>query len=382
MLRRSLLPPLVGVLLLTGCSGDPAAPAAARAPLEQLAPACPAVAQPPVVTPAEVNQVVASATLPGWQAGDIGASARLSDGRLVWVFGDTVRAPEVRPRIVANSLLVSSGTCVSQLVAPDGGPVVPDVAPGTVRWPMSVVVLPPTAEQAAGGTTDLVVVLCADTLRGSGSSLGFSFRGTSAAVFNVAADGVPHLFRVVEVTPDDGDPTQVNWGAAATVAGDWWYVYGTRLPPGGFGHELYVARVPVADPDDRGTWQFWDGTAWQSDITRAAAVLGSAGGVSQTLSVDQVGDRWVAVSKQDGDLSSTVATWSAPGPTGPWTPRPALTVPDDDPTALTYAPLAHPEVPLASGGLLVSISRNTTDAAHLLAEPEVGRPVFVEVARP
>ena len=72
MLRRSLLVPLIGVLLLSGCSGDPVVPAADPAPLEQLAPACPAVAQRPVVTPAEVNQVVADATLPGWQAGEIG----------------------------------------------------------------------------------------------------------------------------------------------------------------------------------------------------------------------------------------------------------------------------------------------------------------------
>ena len=49
---------------------------------------------------------------------------------------------------------------------------------------------------------------------------------------------------------------------------------------------------------------------------------------------------------------------------------------------LTYAPLAHPEVPLSSGALLVSVSRNTTDLAQLLARPEVGRPLFAEIPRP
>lgn len=388
MLRRSLLSPAAALLLaLAGCTaGSAADPAVATGPVtsvEQLSPTCPAVDEPQVVTVDQVNQVVADADLPGWQAADIGASARLSDGRLVWVFGDTVRAAGTDPRIVANSVLVSSGTCVSQLVAADGGPVIPDVAEDTVRWPMSVAVLPPTPAQAAGGTTDVVVVLCADTRRGAGGALDFSFLGTSAAVFGVGADGVPHLFRTVQVTADVDDATQVNWGAAAAVSADWWYVYGTRLPAAdAFGRELYVARVPVASPGDRSTWQFWDGGSWQSDIERSAAVLGSAGGVSQTLSVDQVDGAWVAVSKQDGDLGSTVATWWSAGPTGPWTRQAALTLPAGDPTALTYAPLAHPEIPLASGGLLVSISRNTTDGAHLLADPAVGRPVFVEVTRP
>ncbi len=48
---------------------------------------------------------------------------------------------------------------------------------------------------------------------------------------------------------------------------------------------------------------------------------------------------------------------------------------------LQYAPLAHPEIPLASGDLLVSISRNTTDLDRLLSDPQVGRPEFVALPR-
>ena len=44
--------------------------------------------------------------------------------------------------------------------------------------------------------------------------------------------------------------------------------------------------------------------------------------------------------------------------------------------------LAHPEVPLADGKLLVSISRNTTDLARLKQNPEIGRPKFAEITRP
>jgi hypothetical protein len=385
--RRSGAALAVAAVLVSGCApsrGDAGRPAAA--PSERLEPTCPASAEPPVVSADLVNQVVAQADLPLWQAGDIGASARLSDGRLVWAFGDTVRKPEATVRIVANSLLLSSGTCISQ-VLPDGdGPVIPDVDDRTVRWPMSVVVLPPSADLAAGGADDVVVVLCARTRRGTtGGPLDFEFRGTSAAVFTVADGSAPQLQEVLEITPDDPAPDQINWGAAATVSGNRFYVYGTRLTgnPMTYGRELYVASVPVGDPTDRDQWQFWDGAAWQSDIAAAAPVLAAQGGVSQTLSVDEVDGSWLAVSKRDGDISDFVYTWTAPAPTGPWTPAEALQSPAGfDTGELTYAPLAHPEITLQSGQLLVSISRNTTDLDRLLSDPEVGRPLFAEVPRP
>ncbi len=372
-------------LLLAGCaSPGPADPGPRPYRLE---PDCPPAGAPTLVTADLVNQVVASGDLPHWQAGDVGASARLSDGRLVWVFGDTVRAGDVTPRLVANSLLVTSGTCVSQLLPPGDGPVVPDVSADVVRWPMSVVVLPPTEALADAGVDDVVVVLCARTERGDGSGgpLDFRFRGTTAAVFTVRDGEALQPLEVLELTPDDPSEQQVNWGAAATVSGDWYHVYGTRLTgePLQFGRELHVARIPVADPADRGSWRFWDGTRWQPDIAAAAPVLAADGGVSQTLSVDEVDGTWVAVSKRGGDLGDFVWTWTAPGPTGPWTPSRALPAPAGyDTGLLTYAPLAHPEVPLRSGGLLVSVSRNTTDLAQLLDRPEVGRPLFAEIARP
>jgi Domain of unknown function (DUF4185) len=376
---------LAGLVLTAACAAEPDDVPGTGVDASRLEPACPAPpSTPPRVSAGLVNSVVSAADLPAWQAGDIGASAQLRDHRLVWVFGDTLRDPSTSPQLVANSMLVSSGTCVSQLLPGDEGPVVPDVGIDQVRWPMSVVRLQPRAEYATEGVTDVLVVLCARIQRGSGGAFDFTFRGTTAAVFAVAEDGVPTLIELIEVTPDDGAADQVNWGAAATVHGPWYYVYGTRLPDeSSFGRELYAARVPVANPEDRGRWEFWDGSRWQSDIDGAAAVLPAQGGVSQTLSVDYTDGQYVAVSKRDGDLGDFVYLWTSPSPVGPWTPRQGLKAPAGfDTGALKYAPLAHPEVTLSSGRLLVSISRNTTDFAQLLADPAVGRPIFAEVDRP
>jgi hypothetical protein len=325
-----------------------------------------------------VNRLVAAADLVGWQAADIGASVRLSDGRIAWVFGDTLRRSSLSPAIVANSLLITSGLCVSQLVPADKGAVIPDVDARTVYWPMSATVL------RAGPDEDELIVLCSRIRRGS-QAYDFGFLGTSAAVFEIGPLGPPHLLRIEQITPDDPSREQINWGAASLVRGDRLYVYGTRLTGEklAFGRELHVARVPTADPGNRSGWEFWDGRRWQPDVARSAAILPAQGGVSQTLSVDVVHDQFIAVSKRDGDLGNFVYTWTSDGPTGPWTPRRAIRAPAGfDTGALQYAPLAHPEIPLDSGQLLVSISRNTTDLAALVRDPRLGRPRFAQIPQP
>jgi hypothetical protein len=325
----------------------------------------------------QLNRLVTSIDLPAWQAADIGASARLSDGRLVWLFGDTVRTPQLSPRIVANSMLVTSGRCVAQLRRADDGPVIPDVDGTTVRWPMSVAV-------GRRGSHDVIVVLTSRIRRGSGGSFDFTFLGTSAAVFTVEHGQAPQLEKVLDLTSDSTDPQQINWGSAANVHDGWYYVYGTRLTGEQyvFGRELYVARAPVADPGQRSRWRFWDGNRWTSDHGSAAVILPADTGVSQTLSVDTVGGEFVAISKRDGDIGDFVYKWTAPNPWGPWTGIQELEAPGGfDTGKLKYAPLAHPEIPLADGRLLVSVSRNTTDVTKLFQDPEIGRPYFVEVPR-
>lgn len=386
---------VVALLLCAGCTDESTggkssssspptsstSPTTAATRLAQLEPPCPSAPSSPVAVESATaaNELLAAQDLPAWEAADIGASTLLSDGRVVWVFGDTVRSG-MTPGLVANSMLVSGGHCASQLLTPEKGPVIPDVSTAVVHWPMSAV-------SWADDTRERLVVLCSRTRRGgSGDPLDFTFLGTSAALFDVPAGGVPRLVRVTRVTEDDPDLHQVNWGAASFTDDRWIYVYGTRLTGEEyvFGRELYAARVPLTSPTKRSTWRFWDGSAWQPDPDRATAVMDAEGGVSQTLSVDALDDgRFLAVSKRDGDLGEFVYSWLAPSPVGPWKPHKGVPAPNDlDAGLLKYAPLAHPQIPLGTGRLLVGVSRNTTDFRRLVEEPELGVVEFVEVALP
>ena len=376
---------LAGALVLSGC-GSSEEPEA-ELPAYRIEPSCPdGPRELTGLTVDILNRVVATADLPAWQAADIGASVQLRDERMVWVFGDTIRSPELSPRLVANSMLISSGTCVAQVRTPGDAPVVPDVSSNVVRWPMSIVAMRPVDDGLMAEhpeVTEILVVFCARTRRGTDGALDYTFLGTDAAIFTVTPDGTPELFEIMEISPDDESLDQVNWGAASAVRGPWFYLFGTRQTGQDFGRELYVGRAPVADPTDRSRWQFWDGAGWGAPMDGAVAVLPAQGGVSQTLSVDHLDGQWVAVSKRDGDLGDFVYVWTAPTPYGPWTPRRGIAAPAGfDTGELQYAPLAHPEVPLANGNLLVTISRNTTDPQRLFDDPEVGVPVFAEVERP
>lgn len=385
LVHAALVAGVAAAALAAGCTSSESSDSSLSRPADsatsadaRLVPDCPpAPAKRLRPTADQLNKLVNSKGLPAWQAGDIGASSRLSDGRLVWLFGDTVRTASFEPRIVANSMLVSSGRCFAQLRTPDNGPVIPDVDGNTVRWPMSVAV-------GHRGDHDVIVVLCSRIRRGIGGSFDFTFLGTSAAVFTVERNQVPRFQKVLDITPDSTDPQQINWGSAANVHGRWYYVYGTRSTGEKyvFGRELHVARIPVSDPGRRAGWQFWDGRRWASNPRKAAVILKADNGVSQTLSVDSVGGKFVAISKRYGDIGNFVYKWTAPNPWGPWAPTKELKAPGGfDTGRLKYAPLAHPEILLADGQLLVSVSRNTTSLEKLFKNPKIGRPYFVEVPR-
>ena|SRR5687767_1024803 len=69
-------------------------PTPAAATSAQLEPSCPSAPSSPVAVESAkaANALLAAQDLPAWDAADIGASTLLGDGRVVWVFGDTVRS--------------------------------------------------------------------------------------------------------------------------------------------------------------------------------------------------------------------------------------------------------------------------------------------------
>nr|WP_246242279.1 DUF4185 domain-containing protein [Flexivirga aerilata] len=169
--------------------------------------------------------------------------------------------------------------------------------------------------------------------------------------------------------------------------GGYLYVYGTRSGgTGAVGRALLVARTTFDTIGKRSTWRYWDGRSWVADAASATPVVPSADGVSQSLTVSRFGATYVAVSKVGGDFGDKIGQWRATTPVGPW--KLAATVPvapkqsEAGLSILTYQPLAHPEIPLASGKLLVSMSRLPEELRNLVINPQLGRLRFYEMPRP
>ncbi|MDT0202852.1 DUF4185 domain-containing protein [Nocardioides sp. AE5] len=319
-----------------------------------------------------------------FQGGDVGASIELQDGRRIFVFGDTLRDPGFEGQaLVRNSMLVVEPDCLRVVTPADHGALVPDrIDPGRGApvgyWPMSL-----GRESRTG--YDLVVVAMQRVRAQGQGTFDFEVLGPSAAVFVVPVGKVPQLVKVVDIGPDDPDPGRPMWGAASAIDDGWVYLYGTSHPDEeAFGYALQVARVRVDDVLDRSAWRFFDGTDWVVDEAEAVELIPAVKGVSQTLSVFEQDGTWFALSKRDDFLGTDLVAWTAPSPTGPFTPsEPLAQLPTDAATGeMRYMPLAHPGLLPEPGTMVVSYSRNRTDINEVIRDPMKYRPKFIRVELP
>ena len=328
---------------------------------------------------AQINDFIAETrSTPGFVGGDVGASTRLSDGRSLWVFGDTLRPEEEPgPTMVRNSMLVMGNGCASVYRPEDQGAAVPDRDDGIGYWPMSVAAVPTDdGDRVAVGLM---------RVRATGSGMwDFETVGSSVARFEVPRGGVPELMGVRDLGPDDSSLASPLWGAAFEVVGDRVYVYGTTHPdePYVFGYSLHVARTTIEDYLDVGAWEFWDGTRWGDDPGAVATLIPAESGVSRVLSVFKQQGSWYAVSKRLDFLGHELVVWKAPSPTGPFVATaPDADLPTDD-KILQYMPLAHPDLLPRDGSVVVSWSVNALDPAILDKDPQLYRPKFLRIELP
>lgn len=312
---------------------------------------------------------------------DVGASAALGDGRIVWAYGDTFRRVDGRTlTAVRNTLVIEAGDCRSVVIPAGGQEAIPDRDDGVGYWPMSIAV--------TRGDDEVTMYVYAQRVTGSERRFAFDNLGPSVATFIIPDGEAPILMSVRDLGPDDSSRRNVGWGAASADGGDgYWYLFGTANPEETlvFGWSVRVARARPAALGDPAQWEYWTPAGWQSDPAGAVEIIGAVDGVSQTFSVLQRASRWYAISKRDGDLGTDLGIWTADAPWGPYSaPVTVGRIPNQAvPPVLRYMPLAHPEVTTVPAGMVrVSVCRNSTDPNLLADRPELYRPYFVDIALP
>jgi len=168
----------------------------------------------------------------------------------------------------------------------------------------------------------------------------------------------------------------VNTKAAGQVNADGYiYVYGTM----GKTKKLLVARVLPKEFENYNKWTYWDGTNWQADIKKSAALTDQ---VSNELSLSQLPDGRYALVFQQSGIGRHICMQLGKTPYGPfgkviklWDTSEAIELK----SFFTYNAKAHPGLS-KKGELLISYNVNSFDfLKDLGTHPHLYRPRFIKV---
>jgi hypothetical protein len=318
------------------------------------------------VGPQELTGVFAAMTGTGWTGGDAAWSAKLPDGRVVWLFGDTfiggvdavgrrdLSAPLVRNSMVAQERDGTMRTLVTR--EPQGfGATVPGGGADDWYWPGPPVV-----------SDRVLEVPMAHIVRTGPGEWDFKAQGTSLAVFRL-----PDL-RLQSVTPLITPPA-VNMASAAATSARFTYIYGTR--DSGIGaKDAFVARAPAGEL--RAPWKYWNGRRWSRDATSARPV---AHGVADQFSVLRTDRGWTLVSQVP--MARDIVAFRAGRPQGVWAAAAHVARTPAIPHALTYNATVHPE--FSKGGrLTLGFCVNADTWSRVYTDAALYRPRFMTVRLP
>jgi hypothetical protein len=320
-----------------------------------LADDCRPAEDPTATVDTSLTSLMSNETGPGWIGGDSTYSTELPNGNEAFVFSDTLIGT-----VQANGSASLQGLIHNSELVGTTSDLTTDLV-GTASAPQSLI--PDTTDP--GDTWQV-----AATYIENGMQLVFvnefspgdpfdQYTGRSGiAVMSIAADGMP-TFSSITLVPTDPN---TQWGNAVTQSGGYNYIYGDYgdVPLGEF-LAMKVARVPLNETLDTGSWQYWDGSDWVAGEANAVPIPTVNQLTGVTPQQDGVG--YVAVSAAPNVYANAVELSYACSPEGPWTaPVPVYTVPqiNEYQDEIEYIPTFHPE--LSSGGsLIVSYNIDTTD---------------------
>lgn len=216
----------------------------------------------------------------------------------------------------------------------------------------------------------------------------FGFKEVGNTIIKVPSNSMPPYDHIQQMdtpfylTDKDGDIGSFGAGiyvntkkAGAPRPDGYVYVYGVR----GKTKNLMAARVLPKDFEQFGLWQFWNGSAWTNDISKASDITDH---VSNELSLTALPDGRYALIFQVGGLSTTVGMRLGASPVGPF--GPIIKLWDckkdmEEHTFLAYNAKAHPSLS-APNELLISYNINSLEfIKDLKVHPHLYRPRFIRV---
>jgi hypothetical protein len=297
-----------------------------------------------------------------WAAGDVGTSVPLSDGRVLWFFGDSFidqfdPVTGTLPAIfdARNAVIVQQNTnaptpslTLAQFGETDKSFFRPPDAGNTNFWPCYW----PAAGFQAGNT--IYVYLAEIDKTPSGGMWGFKGIGQAMAKMSFPDLKVTGYIKLPSFNG-------IKFSSGFVTDDDAGYTYAFGAKAHGIGSDVYVARFPARDPES-GPWRFWNGRGWSENVTNAAAI---AHGASVSVSACRVNGTYLLITTAFSvacDQGRDIFVLTCKSPTGPFTPRRKIYTLGADDTVeghypFFYIAVPHPEL-MNADGLLITYCIN------------------------
>jgi hypothetical protein len=294
-----------------------------------------------------------------WLGSDGAWSIPLSDGRVLWLFGDTFVA-------TSDKHLRSESTMVRNTIAIQSGvdPLISDMSfgwKGTDAAPSSF--FPEDGDEwfwPSHGVAlgDALVIFLQREKATPGQGLGFQSAGWRAVIIGDDTN-VPSKWNLLFADPVSPLPG-IAIGAVNADA-DHVFALTERESPNDHAGMLvrWLKTDLLAGNIDQPEW--WTASGWvaQSQLSGDPMVVMPNAGPEMSLHFDAKLNKWIHV-RSDGFGATTIVVSYADQPQGPWSvPKTVFRPPESDqPNAFVYAAKAHPELN-AGGELAVTYATNT-----------------------
>lgn len=318
----------------------------------------------------------------GWTGADGTYSVPLSDGRTIWLFGDTL-IDNVPPsgKHTESTLMINNSIALQNGRDPSA---IKFITGGTDKDAASFFT-PPDGKgwfwihDAVGDRGDGKIIVFLDQIEQCGEGV-FGFRQTATWTAEVEIKKDDISVKNYKKLPyfreaNEGTPTTA-FGASVLTEGNWTYIYGTQ----DYGHQknLILARTPAgAENDENIAWQFFAGNAWSNSMDDIKPVCEDVG---NELSIHKTEKGKFILTSQKGGFGPEIYIKSAPMPEGPWSsPRVVWNAPEANEKILTYNAKAHAELSDPGQGLLISYNVNATTSEAILNDADIYRPRFIRV---
>ncbi len=289
----------------------------------------------------------------GWVAGDGATSVPLSDGRVLWLFGDShIDDYDAATRTIPCLFQVRNAAMLQDANSLGGWRTLLGKGPGNRSlfqhptdlklwfWPVS---------GFQQGNAVYVYLTC---LRKTGEgTFGFEAVGHFWGKMKFPEMKVIEYIPLPEFNGIDFGCGFVNDKSGFTFA------FGNKQTL--TTSDVYVARFKTENP--AGDWSYWDGKAWGANIGNAAVI---AKGASTSVNVCRITNNFLLTTSSFSvacDQGNEILTSFSENPMGPFSPLKKIWTLDDTVEGhfpFFYLPVAHPEFINGKNELLVTYSIN------------------------